>query len=53
MLPANDLLVDEEDRPQFPPAIIRAEVLENPFDDLAPRPGVVWNREEKKIDEKR
>jgi peptidyl-prolyl cis-trans isomerase SDCCAG10 len=37
LLPVNDLQVDADERPLFPPKIIRTEVLFNPFDDIVPR----------------
>lgn len=38
VLKANDLEVDEEtERPVYPPKIVRAEVLWNPFEDIVPR----------------
>lgn len=33
----NELEVDEDDRPVYPPRLLKAEVLWNPFDDLKPR----------------
>ena len=35
--PMGDLETDENDRPLFPPKIIKATVLDNPFDDIVPR----------------
>ncbi|KAG2388723.1 hypothetical protein C9374_000162 [Naegleria lovaniensis] len=32
-----ELEVDQNDRPTYPPKIIRAEVIINPFDDIVPR----------------
>ncbi|KAJ3003590.1 Peptidyl-prolyl isomerase cwc27, partial [Thoreauomyces humboldtii] len=32
-----DLDTDEDERPKYPPKIIRTEVLSNPFDDIEPR----------------
>ncbi|GLI71539.1 hypothetical protein VaNZ11_016771 [Volvox africanus] len=37
MLRFNDIPVDDDDRPLDPPVIREAEVVWNPFDDLAPR----------------
>lgn len=45
LLRANECVVGEDDRPLFPPVIHRAEVLDNPFPDLGPRPGVSWRSE--------
>jgi peptidyl-prolyl cis-trans isomerase SDCCAG10 len=42
LIKANECVVGEDDRPLYPPVIHRAEVIDNPFPDLAPRPGVVW-----------
>jgi peptidyl-prolyl cis-trans isomerase SDCCAG10 len=33
----NDFVVDENDRPTFPPKIISTDVVWNPFDDIVPR----------------
>ncbi|KAL4859368.1 Peptidyl-prolyl cis-trans isomerase CYP57 [Chlorella vulgaris] len=33
----NELEVDDDDRPAYPPLLTRADVLWNPFDDLKPR----------------
>ncbi len=33
----NELEAGEDDRPEHPPVLLRAEVLWNPFDDLQPR----------------
>lgn len=33
----NELEVGDDDRPEHPPVLLRAEVLWNPFDDLQPR----------------
>jgi peptidyl-prolyl cis-trans isomerase SDCCAG10 len=52
LLRANECVVDADERPLFPPVITRAEVLENPFPDLGPRPGVRWQQEEEKQQEK-
>ena len=37
VLKINEFEVDENDRPTFPPKIIRTEVVWNPFDDIIPR----------------
>ena len=33
----NDLDIDREERPRFPPKIIRTEIIVNPFPDIVPR----------------
>lgn len=33
----NELEAGDDDRPEHPPVLLRAEVLWNPFDDLQPR----------------
>ena len=53
LLKANECVVGEDDRPLFPPVLHRAEVLDNPFPDLAPRPGVSWRVEPKGEDRKK
>ncbi|KAI8588488.1 peptidyl-prolyl isomerase cwc27 [Geranomyces variabilis] len=37
LLKFNDLECDADERPLYPPKVIRAEVLNNPFNDLVPR----------------
>ncbi|KAJ3158973.1 Peptidyl-prolyl isomerase cwc27 [Geranomyces michiganensis] len=37
LLKFNDLECDTDERPLFPPKVIRAEVLNNPFNDIVPR----------------
>ncbi|KAI8917815.1 peptidyl-prolyl isomerase cwc27 [Powellomyces hirtus] len=37
LLKFGELEADEDERPLFPPKIIRTEVLNNPFDDIEPR----------------
>lgn len=37
MMKLEDALVDHDDRPQYPPKVISAEVLMNPFPDIVPR----------------
>jgi peptidyl-prolyl cis-trans isomerase SDCCAG10 len=37
VLKLGELEVNEEDRPLYPPRILAAEVLSNPFDDIVPR----------------
>jgi peptidyl-prolyl cis-trans isomerase SDCCAG10 len=37
LLPVNDLPVGDNERPLFPPKILRTEVLACPFDDIVPR----------------
>ncbi|KAJ3180230.1 Peptidyl-prolyl isomerase cwc27 [Geranomyces variabilis] len=37
LLKFNDLECDADERPLYPPKVIRAEVLSNPFSDLVPR----------------
>lgn len=37
ILKFNDLQMDENDRPEFPPKILGTDVLWNPFDDIVPR----------------
>lgn len=37
MLKLEEALVDEDDRPLYPPKIIKTEVLNNPFPDIEPR----------------
>ena len=41
---ANDFQVDADtERPLFPPTLDRIEVVEHPFVDVRPRPGIAWN----------
>eukprot|EP01010_Urceolus_cornutus_P002512 NODE_321_length_1792_cov_239.566265_g260_i0.p1 GENE.NODE_321_length_1792_cov_239.566265_g260_i0~~NODE_321_length_1792_cov_239.566265_g260_i0.p1 ORF type:complete len:535 (-),score=169.22 NODE_321_length_1792_cov_239.566265_g260_i0:100-1704(-) len=37
VVPLGDLETDENERPLFPPKIVKATVLDNPFDDIVPR----------------
>ena len=43
VIKANEFVVDGDERPLYPPTIERAEVINNPFADLRPRPEVTWN----------
>eukprot|EP01114_Cavostelium_apophysatum_P017923 TRINITY_DN5426_c0_g1_i1.p1 TRINITY_DN5426_c0_g1~~TRINITY_DN5426_c0_g1_i1.p1 ORF type:complete len:539 (-),score=195.90 TRINITY_DN5426_c0_g1_i1:14-1474(-) len=52
ILKLNDLQVDENERPLYPPKIISAEILSNPFDDIKPRKGKIVAPEKSKKDEK-
>ncbi|EFN82624.1 peptidyl-prolyl cis-trans isomerase CWC27 homolog [Harpegnathos saltator] len=47
MLKLEDVLVDENDRPQYPQKVLKTEVLNNPFQDIIPRVNL-----EKKADSK-
>lgn len=49
MLKLEDGLVDHNERPLYPPKIIKAEILSNPFSDIVPR---VLKKEEKKVKKK-
>ncbi|CAD7082273.1 unnamed protein product [Hermetia illucens] len=49
MLKLEDGLVDHNERPLYPPKIIKAEILSNPFSDIVPR---VLKKEEKKAKKK-
>ncbi|KAK3913969.1 Spliceosome-associated protein CWC27-like protein [Frankliniella fusca] len=51
MMKLDDALVDHDDRPQYPPKIIGAEVLHNPFSDIVPR--VLPKQKEKKQSKKK
>lgn len=48
ILKANDYQVNEEDRPLFPPKIIKTQVILNPFDDIVPRKKQVQPKQEEK-----
>lgn len=37
MLKLEEALVDENDRPLYPPKVIKTEILNNPFSDIVPR----------------
>lgn len=50
MLKLDDVMVDRDDRPLYPPTIISTQVLANPFSDIVPR-SLAPNKKEDKLDE--
>jgi len=48
LIKVNDYEVDDNDVPLYPPKVVTAEVLYNPFDDLFPRLSKKKPKEEKK-----